>query len=932
MGSIADQEKLIEGIIWNEDYAVSKEVPWSQGSVSEKVMKMMFDDFCECLKLFDLPDLVPVRRAGLPEGPCIVVFGPPSERLSLLLAMNRLVPGCGHLVFSADWVSVDDRGHGNLKKGVTCDHLGKTTFVEYTSPPTITYLINMNTAPIVFGMGELSGPVSEYGRLADAMNCPRSSGDALEPLVADKLHTRLLAAGSGVLVPGGMAFVMDPAPYQGLPVPDGIEILSLQNITDADVATHLERLPYQRFVIKPSGPLWMQSMGVSFHDKTDLPAAVDAFRALVSKLNEGDTILVDEMCGAVLSSRHGGLGARFRVMVARRPTGPAEMTGCFCTLGWVKSPINGDTSEVFQLPELLDMLGVSKEDAKRIEKDVNEAGRRTLQALADWEDARPDVTRNRQEGTDLIGVDLLLTQREGQLVPVMIEVNDHDCTAALQTWEASHGPVSHALDLFAERMLHRSYCYLLRDQCVVLIGGGGFSKKNTFDHLAHLGLRVVMVEPDPEHFGKSLVNDFVHYDFDDHRKDEEHAKNIAVIVKEFNPKAVITFWEDNGPLTALICNKLGLKGNSPEAARTAKSKYATQACLAAEKKLRFLPGDVFLGLRSSELKSKSDIDSIPANSFPMFLKYDTGSSAWGVQMTPTAEDMKEVYDTWRGDIEGSQYGGVGLGFDGKLIAQEAAVGSEHDVDLVLQDGRLVTAFVTDNGPTGGRYSRELSAAMPSVKSKDNQLLLIRSAVRACRLCGLTTGPFNVELMMTIHGVKVIEINGRMGGFYISRWINEIYDVDLVMLAVVCGAGLAAYARSAVRPRYQYLSFMCYPSLHRDLVDFTTLQALAVTQPFVHPVVMEEHIEKEDLEYEEPYAAVGVRAETYQEAFARMSSLVAHLGVWQREFDFISKAPGAYLAPGASGGPGVVCGLIQSPTPKPAKDPVEGVPIEPHFVV
>eukprot|EP00756_Hemistasia_phaeocysticola_P026285 Hpha_TRINITY_DN16052_c1_g6::TRINITY_DN16052_c1_g6_i1::g.119378::m.119378/K14399/CLP1, HERB; polyribonucleotide 5'-hydroxyl-kinase len=274
MGSIADQEKLIEGIIWNEDYAVSKEVPWSQGSVSEKVMKMMFDDFCECLKLFDLPDLVPVRRAGLPEGPCIVVFGPPSERLSLLLAMNRLVPGCGHLVFSADWVSVDDRGHGNLKKGVTCDHLGKTTFVEYTSPPTITYLINMNTAPIVFGMGELSGPVSEYGRLADAMNCPRSSGDALEPLVADKLHTRLLAAGSGVLVPGGMAFVMDPAPYQGLPVPDGIEILSLQNITDADVATHLERLPYQRFVIKPSGPLWMQSMGVSFHDKTDLPAAV----------------------------------------------------------------------------------------------------------------------------------------------------------------------------------------------------------------------------------------------------------------------------------------------------------------------------------------------------------------------------------------------------------------------------------------------------------------------------------------------------------------------------------------------------------------------------------------------------------------------------------------------------------------------------------
>eukprot|EP00756_Hemistasia_phaeocysticola_P017817 Hpha_TRINITY_DN15556_c1_g4::TRINITY_DN15556_c1_g4_i9::g.106927::m.106927/K14755/CRNS1, ATPGD1; carnosine synthase len=548
--------------------------------------------------------------------------------------------------------------------------------------------------------------------------------------------------------------------------------------------------------------------------------------------------------------------------------------------------------------------------------------------------------------------------REGQLVPVVIEVNDHDCTSALQTWEAQHGPTSHSLDLLAERMLQRSYRYLLKDKTLVLIGGGGFSKRNTFDQLTQLGLKVVMVEPDPEHYGKLLVNEFVHYDFDDHRKDEEHARQIAGIVKKFNPHVVITFWEDNGPLTALLCKELGLKGNTPESASRVKSKFATHQCLLVEEKLFFLPSDQTMGLRSYELKSKADIAAIPPKSFPMFLKYDAGSSAWGVQWMRDAADMEKTYDKWRESIESSEYGGVGLGFDGKLMAQEAAIGSEHDVDLVLQDGRLVTAFVTDNGPTGEVYSRELSAAMPSVKTKELQQLMIRSAVRACRLCGLTTGPFNVELMMTVRGVKVIEINGRMGGFYISRWINEIYDVDLVMLAVVCGAGLAAYARSAVRPRYQYLAFMCYPSLHRDLVDLTTLEALAVTQPFVHPVVMEEHIEDEDLEYEEPYAAVGVRAATCEEARNLMSSLVAHLGVWQREFAFISQPPGAYFAPtmlmqkrikaqmlttasiksdvvpllaGTPGGFGVVSDLIETPAPKIAKDPVDREPIEPHFM-
>jgi hypothetical protein len=47
------------------------------------------------------------------------------------------------------------------------------------------------------------------------------------------------------------------------------------------------------------------------------------------------------------------------------------------------------------------------------------------------------------------------------------------------------------------------------------------------------------------------------------------------------------------------------------------------------------------------------------------------------------------------------------------------------------------------------------------------MVMIAAAAQCCNCLGLRNGVFNVEFKMTGMGPKLIEINGRQGGFYIQ---------------------------------------------------------------------------------------------------------------------------------------------------------------------
>jgi carnosine synthase len=94
----------------------------------------------------------------------------------------------------------------------------------------------------------------------------------------------------------------------------------------------------------------------------------------------------------------------------------------------------------------------------------------------------------------------------------------------------------------------------------------------------HLDIQVILIDSDPSHFAAQLVSQFITYDMTDHRQDDVHARNIIQLLSDRNitVDGCVTFWEDCGPLAALICDLLNFNGPGFRAAQTAKKKSATQ--------------------------------------------------------------------------------------------------------------------------------------------------------------------------------------------------------------------------------------------------------------------------------------------------------------------------------------------------------------------
>jgi biotin carboxylase len=104
-------------------------------------------------------------------------------------------------------------------------------------------------------------------------------------------------------------------------------------------------------------------------------------------------------------------------------------------------------------------------------------------------------------------------------------------------------------------------------------------------------------------------------------------------------------------------------------------------------------------------------------------------------------------------------------------------GKKYDVDLVLDEGRVVYAHATDDlEPCGLRDVRRVA---PSGLDPSDEGELIDHAAACVRAIGFRRGAFNVEVKRTASGPRMIEVNGRLGGYSTTDIHREVWGVDLV---------------------------------------------------------------------------------------------------------------------------------------------------------
>ncbi|XP_045873616.1 carnosine synthase 1 isoform X2 [Meles meles] len=649
--------------------------------------------------------------------------------------------------------------------------------------------------------------------------------------------------------------------------------------------------------IKLSGWRWRGRQVLRVHPRGELGAVADTVLALLEKLEEEESVLVEAVCPPARLPFPGSpppgpeLAVRICTVVCRTQGDRPLLSKVVCSVGREDRPLRHQSSLPQTLEVALARCGLGEPGQVAVVRQRVKAGAEAALAavLALEAGLSAEQRGGRRARTDFLGVDFALTVQGRALTPVALELNSGPCLEACGALEglwAAQRPRSAAEEAAAaplvETMLRRSAHHLMEGKQLLLIGAGGVSKKFVWEAARHYGLKLHLVESDPNHFASQLVQTFIHFDVTEHRRDEENARSLAELVRArgLQLDGCFSYWDDCLVLTALLCQELGLPCSPPAAMRLAKQKSCTQLHL-----LRChgppWPAPSLHAVPCCPLESEADVEkAVHQVPLPGVMKLEFGAGAVGVRLVEDAPQCHEHFSRIARDLQGeADHPGIGLGWGNAMLLMEFVEGTEHDVDLVLFGGRLLAAFVSDNGPTRLPGFTETAACMPTGLAPEQEAQLVQAAFRCCLGCGLLDGVFNVELKLTGAGPKLIEINPRMGGFYLRDWILELYGVDLLLAAAMVACGLRPALPTHPRARGHLVGVMCLVSQHPQVLSSTasreTLQALH-DQGLLRLNLLEEILVPG--EYEEPYCSVACAGESPAEARLRLLGLCQGLGI------------------------------------------------------
>ncbi|XP_006771742.1 PREDICTED: carnosine synthase 1 [Myotis davidii] len=737
-----------------------------------------------CLQQAGLPetqDRSQVPRTGRPGAEVtLCILGSPSTFLSVLLEGGVQSPGNMLLCLSPAWLTkVPAPGRPGeaallVSKAVSFHPGGLTFLDDFVPQRQATYFL--------VGLGPGPGQGREAAELARDLTCPTGASAELARLLEDRLLTRhLLAQRGGVAVPATLAFTYKPPTLlQGGDGSPGLRLVELsgkegqETLVKEEVGAflHSEALgDALQVAIKLSSWRWRGRQALRLHPRAEVGTVADTVVALLEKLEEEESVLVEAVCPPARLPAPGNpppgleLALRICAVVCRTQGDRPLLSKVVCAVGRGNRPLRHQNS----LPRPLEA------------------------ALA-----------------------------QGGL-----------------------------------------------GECVALLWF----------------LQLHLVESDPNHFASQLVQTFIHFDVTEHRRDEENARLLAELVRArgLQLDGCFSYWDDCLVLTALLCQELGLPCSPPAAMRLAKQKSRTQLHLLRRQGPPW-PSPSLHAVPCCPLESEADVErAVRQVPLPGVMKLEFGAGAVGVRLVEDARQCHQHFSRIAHDLQGeADHPGIGLGWGNSMLLMEFVEGTEHDVDVVLFRGELLAAFVSDNGPTRLPGFTETAACMPTGLAPEQEAQLVQAAFRCCLGCGLLDGVFNVELKLTGAGPRLIEINPRMGGFYLRDWILELYGVDLLLAAARVACGL----RPAVPPHPRAAGYLVgvtgLVSQHLQVLRSTASQEALQALHDRGLLRFNQFTSLEEAqvpgEYEEPYCSVACAGPSPAEARLRLLGLCQGLGI------------------------------------------------------
>ena len=247
----------------------------------------------------------------------------------------------------------------------------------------------------------------------------------------------------------------------------------------------------------------------------------------------------------------------------------------------------------------------------------------------------------------------------------------------------------------------------------------------------------------------------------------ELAVDQALAALGRKPDAVLAVDDSGVELAALLCQRLHLPGNAPEAVRLTRDKLAFR---------RLLQDGGFHCPAFYHLGDDSQSDALaPALQFPVVVKARRLSSSRGVIRADTPLEFAQAVVWVRGIQAKADRDAATLG----LVVESFIPGREYALEGLLQAGRLrVLALFDKPDPLDGPYFEETLYVTPSRLAQATQEAIAQTVQRACELAGLSSGPIHAEMRVNDQGVWLLEIAARSIGGLCGRMLRHALGMSL----------------------------------------------------------------------------------------------------------------------------------------------------------
>ncbi|PIU21056.1 MAG: hypothetical protein COT15_04355 [Candidatus Diapherotrites archaeon CG08_land_8_20_14_0_20_34_12] len=327
----------------------------------------------------------------------------------------------------------------------------------------------------------------------------------------------------------------------------------------------------------------------------------------------------------------------------------------------------------------------------------------------------------------------------------------------------------------------------LEGYTILFVGSGSEKKEFTLKAAKKLGLKIVLLNSSLN-WQKKYVDYFIKANTYNH---QECLDKLDGFMKRHSIDGAITFWEDDVPLLAKICEKFDFVGPSVDTALKARNKFEMRT--AFKKKNMNTPKFFLISDRQDLEKAMTKIK------FPAVIKPCWGSDS---EFVIKIEERDDAANTYEYVVKNAtpKFNPIFNYNNSQFILEEYLSGSEYNIETLVQQGIPRAIAISDKMKMKAPYFIETGDVMPTSLDAKMREKVEKEVYKAIRAIGLRNGITHTEVKLVDNKPMVIEIAARMGGDYLWDWVKNVWTVDLVEQSLLIALGKKITAKKSTKPK------------------------------------------------------------------------------------------------------------------------------------